>query len=65
LDQTEVSSRSERLMATRAILYIAQGCWLECQSDKECMEGTKENVLLLHKNGVYTTFVELLNLEME
>lgn len=52
-------------MATRAILYIAQGCWLECQSDKECMEGTKENVLLLHKNGVYTTFVELLNLEME
>ncbi len=65
LDQTEVSSRSDRLKATRAILYVAQGCWLECQSDAECLAGARENVLLLYKNGVFGTFVELLNLEME
>ena len=38
LDQTEVSDTSDRLSATRALLYIAQGCWLECQSDAECTQ---------------------------
>ncbi len=65
LDQTEVSSRPQRLSAARAILYVAQGCWLENQSDADCLRTCKENVMILRRNGVFGTFVELLNLEME
>ena len=42
-----------------------QGCWLECQSDAECLSGARDNVVLLYANGVFGTFVELLSLEME
>ena len=45
--------------------FLFQGCWLECQSDAECLAGARENVALLYANGVYGTFVELLSLEME
>ena len=65
LDQTEVTSRADRLSAIRATLYIAQGCWLENQSDSESFENCKKNVELLYRNGVYGSFAELLNLEME
>jgi len=65
LDQTELSSRTSRLDACRAVLYLAQGCWLENQNDADCLAAAKENVLLLHKHGVFATFVELLNLEVE
>jgi len=65
LDQLEVASRQERLIAARALLYIAQGCWLECQSDAECIQNIQENVVLLYQNGVFVAFVDLLNLEME
>jgi len=41
------------------------GCWLECQSDAECVDRCRQNVTLLYKNGVFGAFVELLNLEME
>ena len=65
LDQTEVSSRDCRLRAHRAILYLAQGCWLENQSDADCLDRSQANVLLLYRTGVFGTFVELLNLEIE
>ena len=65
LDQLEVASKVDRLAAARALLYIAQGCWLECQSDAECLHTIRLNVVLLYKNGVYGAFVELLNLEIE
>ncbi len=65
LDQTEVSSHESRLSACRAILYIAQGCWLENQNDTDCFKQCKDNVAILRRNGVFATFVELLNLEME
>ncbi len=65
LDRTEVSSREQRLQAARAMLYVAQGCWLENQSDDECLRACKDNVMVLRANGVFATFVELLNLEME
>ena len=47
------------------LLRVVAGCWLECQSDSECLENIKENVVLLYKEGVFTAFVELLNLEIE
>ncbi len=65
LDRTEVSSRASRLAASKAMLYVAQGCWLENQSDDECLRACRENVVVLRDNGVFTSFVELLNLEME
>merc|ERR1719391_1103214 len=65
LDQLEVAVRNDRLAAARALLYIGQGCWLECQSDAECLENIKENVVILYRQGVFTSFVELLNLEIE
>ena len=65
LDQLEVASKLDRLAAARSLLYIGQGCWLECQSDAECLHNIRVNVGLLYRNGVFGAFVELLNLEIE
>ncbi len=65
LDKTEVALKEDRLGAMRGLLYIAQGCWLECQCDSECFKNSTANVELLYSQGVFATFVELLNLEME
>ncbi|XP_059091844.1 striatin-interacting protein 1-like [Tigriopus californicus] len=65
LAQTELADPRERLEAMRAILYIAQGCWMECQSDSECLDAIRTNVVLLYRHGAWTTFIELLNLEIE
>ena len=47
------------------LLYICQGCWLECQSDSECLDRCKTNVVLLYQQGVFSSAVELLSIEME
>ena len=65
LDKTEVANRDDRLAAIRGLLYICQGCWLECQSDSECMDRCKTNVVLLYRQGVFSCAVELLGIEME
>lgn len=65
LDQLDVSERQIRMRAARCILYIAQGCWAEVQSDQEQQQNTRENVLLLYELNVFAAFVELLNLEIE
>lgn len=65
LDQVEVSDRNLRMQAARCFLYIAQGCWAEVQSDKEQVQWTRENVLLLYDQGVFHAFVELLNSEID
>ncbi len=53
------------MKATRAILYIAQGCWGEVQSDAEQQHWSRNNILLLYKMGIFHTFLELLNFEIE
>ncbi|XP_015609648.1 striatin-interacting protein 1 homolog isoform X2 [Cephus cinctus] len=65
LDQLEVSNKQLRMKAARCILYIAQGCWSEVQSDKEQQDWTRTNVMLLYEAGVFPAFVELLNIEIE
>lgn len=65
LDQLEVSSKPLRMRAARCILYIAQGCWAEMQSDAEQQEWTTKNVILLYRLGVFSAFVDLLNIEIE
>ncbi|CAB4058229.1 Striatin-interacting protein 1 homolog,Striatin-interacting protein 2,Striatin-interacting proteins 2,Striatin-interacting protein 1 [Lepeophtheirus salmonis] len=61
----DVSKPDERMKAIRAFLYLCQGCWLECQSDAECFQSIEENVVLLYDCGIFTAFVELLDMEIE
>lgn len=65
VDQLEVSDRSFRMQAARCILYLAQGCWAEVQSDEEQHQITRDNVLVLYQLGVFTSFIDLLNMEIE
>uniref|UniRef100_U5EY75 Far11/STRP C-terminal domain-containing protein n=1 Tax=Corethrella appendiculata TaxID=1370023 RepID=U5EY75_9DIPT len=64
-DQLDMSKKTLRMKAARCILYLVQGCWAEVQSDQEQQMWTKKNVMFLYKHGIFTTFVELLNLEIE
>lgn len=65
LDQLDMSKKSQRMKAARCILYLAQGCWVEVQSDQEQQMWARKNVMLLYSAGVFGAFVELLNLEIE
>lgn len=65
LDQLDLSKKHLRMQAARTILYLAQGCFCEVQSDHEQQEWTRENVKLLYKMGIFAVFVELLNYEIE
>jgi hypothetical protein len=65
MDQLEVLDVSLRMKAARTLLYLAQGCWVEVQSDEEQQNLTRYNVMMLYRLGVFQAFVELLNLEIE
>lgn len=65
LDQLDFSQKILRMKAARTVLYLAQGCFAEVQSDQEQQFWTRENVKLLYKLGLFSTFVELLNYEIE
>ncbi|XP_011308613.1 striatin-interacting protein 1 homolog [Fopius arisanus] len=65
LDQLEVSNKHSRMKAARCILYLVQGCWAEMQSDKEQQDWTRTNVMMLYEAGIFSAFVELLNIEIE
>nr|CAD7441286.1 unnamed protein product [Timema bartmani] len=65
LDQLEVSNKYIRMKAARCILYLAQGCWAELQSDTEQQMLSRKNIMLLYESGVFSAFVELLNIEIE
>lgn len=65
LNQLEVTQRSTRMSAARCILYIVQGCWFEVQSDTELQNWTCKNVFLLYRLGVFSAFIDLLNIEVE
>lgn len=65
LDQLDLSKKALRMKAARTILYLAQGCFSEVQSDHEQQLWTRTNVKLLYEMGLYAVFVELLNYEIE
>jgi len=65
LDQVELWEREDRLRGARAILYLAQGCFEECMSDTECWDVARDNVELLYRHGVFTSFIDLLSIETE
>lgn len=64
LEHLELAVSEVRLRATRCILYLAQGCWAEMQSDTEQQHCARLNVMMLYDMGVFSAFVELLNLEI-
>lgn len=65
LDQLDLSKKSLRMKAARSVLYLAQGCFSEVQSDHEQQLWTRTNVKLLYEMGLFPVFVELLNYEIE
>lgn len=65
MDQLEVSNRTFRMQAARCILYLAQGCWAEVQSDEEQHQNTRDNVIVLYELGIFSSFIDLLNMEIE
>lgn len=65
IDQLEVSDRVFRMQAARCILYLAQGCWAEIQSDEEQIQNTRENIIVLYNLGVFSSFIDLLNMEID
>ncbi|XP_059613606.1 striatin-interacting protein 1 homolog isoform X1 [Phlebotomus argentipes] len=65
MDQLDLSTKSVRMKAARCILYLAQGCWAEVQSDSEQQQLARVNVMLLYEQGIFSMFVELLSLEIE
>ncbi|XP_053318940.1 striatin-interacting protein 2 [Spea bombifrons] len=64
LDELEVVSRDRRLLAARAILYLAQGVFGECDSDEDVIRWSRYNCFLLHRMGTFAAFLELLNMEI-
>lgn len=65
LDQLEVSSKPLRMRAARCVLYIAQGCWAEMQSDAEQQQWSTSNVMLLYEFDTFAAFSDQLNIEIE
>ncbi|KAM8972149.1 striatin-interacting protein 2 [Pelodytes ibericus] len=64
LDELEVVCREKRLSAARAILYLAQGVFGECDSETDVIHWSRYNCFLLHQMGTFAAFLELLNMEI-
>uniref|UniRef100_A0A4W3J2I2 Striatin interacting protein 1 n=1 Tax=Callorhinchus milii TaxID=7868 RepID=A0A4W3J2I2_CALMI len=65
LDGLEVTAREKRLRVARAILYVAQGTFGECNSEAEVQQWMRYNVFLLLEVGTFTALVELLSMEID
>ncbi|XP_070611015.1 LOW QUALITY PROTEIN: striatin-interacting protein 2 [Erythrolamprus reginae] len=64
LDGLEVVSRDQRLKVARAVLYLAQGVFGECDTEAEVLSWARHNSFLLYQMGTFTAFLELLNMEV-
>ncbi|KAJ7329318.1 hypothetical protein JRQ81_015492 [Phrynocephalus forsythii] len=64
LDGLEVVHRDKRLKVARAILYLAQGVFAECDTEAEVLSWARHNNFMLYQMGTFTAFLELLNMEM-
>ncbi|XP_043192437.1 striatin-interacting protein 1 homolog isoform X1 [Amphibalanus amphitrite] len=65
VDKVELARRDDRLRASRAILYISQGCWGDLHTPEEVQSWARRNALLLYKCGVLPVLIDILNLEIE
>ncbi|XP_056429116.1 striatin-interacting protein 2 isoform X2 [Hyla sarda] len=63
IDELEVVIREKRLSAARAILYLAQGVFGECETESDVLHWSRYNCFLLFQMGTFAVFLELLNME--
>ncbi|CAG4992534.1 unnamed protein product [Parnassius apollo] len=64
LEHLDLAVSDIRMRAARCILYLAQGCWAEMQSDTEQAHWARINIMTLYDMGTFAAFIELLNLEI-
>lgn len=64
LEHLDVAVSDIRMRSARCILYLAQGCWAEMQSDAEQAHWARINIMTLYDMGTFAAFIELLNLEI-
>ncbi|ELK13863.1 Putative adenosylhomocysteinase 3 [Pteropus alecto] len=65
LDRLEVVSRDQRLKVARAVLYLAQGTFGECDSEVDVLHWSRYNCFLLYQMGTFSAFLELLHMEID
>ncbi|XP_061124534.1 striatin-interacting protein 1 homolog isoform X3 [Syngnathus typhle] len=65
LDALEVTDRDKRLKVSRAILYLAQGVFDECDAEADVLRWSRRNVFLLYDMGIFTALLELLSMEID
>ncbi|XP_037098896.1 LOW QUALITY PROTEIN: striatin-interacting protein 1 homolog [Syngnathus acus] len=65
LDALEVTDRDKRLKVARAILYLAQGVFDECDAEADVLRWSRRNVFLLYDMGIFTALLELLSMEID
>ncbi|XP_025108660.1 striatin-interacting protein 1 homolog isoform X1 [Pomacea canaliculata] len=64
-NELEVAERERRMLAMQAVLYLVQGNFGEIDCEEEQLEQVLKNVHLVYELGMFTTFVQLLGLEIE
>uniref|UniRef100_A0A8C4JG65 Striatin interacting protein 2 n=1 Tax=Dromaius novaehollandiae TaxID=8790 RepID=A0A8C4JG65_DRONO len=65
LDGLEVVSRDKRLRVARAVLYLAQGTFGDCDNEDDVLHWSRHNNFLLYQMGTFSAFLELLNMEID
>ncbi|XP_077450541.1 striatin-interacting protein 1 homolog isoform X2 [Stigmatopora argus] len=65
LDALEMTDRDKRLKMARAILYLAQGVFDECDTEADVLRWSRRNVFLLYDMGIFTALLELLSMEID
>lgn len=63
LDQVELCNRTQRLKGLRAVLYLTQGVFDECECEEAQQYWQRQNCFLLYEMGVFEVFLELLSME--
>ncbi|XP_050412455.1 striatin-interacting protein 1 homolog isoform X1 [Patella vulgata] len=64
-NELEIIDRNRRTSAVQAFLYIVQGVFGECDNEESQSEWSRRNVFLLYDQGLFSSFVELLAMEIE
>uniref|UniRef100_A0A3B5MDZ1 Striatin interacting protein 2 n=1 Tax=Xiphophorus couchianus TaxID=32473 RepID=A0A3B5MDZ1_9TELE len=65
LDALEVTDRDKRLKVARAILYLAQGVFDECDTEVDVLHWSRHNIFVLYDMGIFTALLELLSMEID
>ncbi|XP_064605544.1 striatin-interacting protein 1 homolog isoform X2 [Liolophura sinensis] len=64
-NELEVADKERRTAAVRSILYLCQGNFGDCENEEEQAMWARNNVFLLYEVGIFSSFVELLSMEVE